>query len=73
MTLTLAAHRVYDVDSGCTLCICVLQALRRFEHMSSINIRGAVKILDLAMLAVELEEEAGAWRVSGAYCYEPGQ
>ena len=34
--------------------------------MSSINIKGAAKIVDLAMLAVELEEEAGAWRVSAA-------
>lgn len=41
-----------------------LQALRRFEHMSSISIKGAAKIADLAVLAVELEEEAGAWRVS---------
>lgn len=31
--------------------------------MSSISIRGAAKIEDLAALAVELEQEAGAWRV----------
>ena len=31
--------------------------------MSSIKINGAAKIADLAMLAVELEEDAGTWRV----------
>ena len=41
-----------------------LQALRRFENLSSIRITGAAKIADLAMVAVELEEDAGAWRVS---------
>ena len=40
-----------------------LQALRRFESMSSIKIQGAASIEDLALLAVELEQEAGAWRV----------
>ncbi len=34
--------------------------------MSSIRINGAAKIADLAMLAVELEEDAGAWRVNFA-------
>lgn len=38
------------------------QALRRFDNMSSIKINGAAKIADLAMLAVELEEDAGTWR-----------
>ncbi|KAL0034722.1 hypothetical protein WJX77_003881 [Trebouxia sp. C0004] len=38
------------------------QALRRFDNMSSIKIHGAAKIADLAMLAVELEEDAGTWR-----------
>ena len=32
--------------------------------MSSITISGAAKIADLALLAVELEEDAGTWRVS---------
>jgi len=41
-----------------------MQALRRFDNMSSIKIGGAAKIADLAMLAVELEEDAGTWRVS---------
>ncbi len=41
-----------------------MQALRRFDNMSSIKISGAAKIADLAMLAVELEEDAGTWRVS---------
>ena len=41
----------------------LLQALRRFEGMSSIKISGAASIQDLAWLAVELEQEAGAWRV----------
>ena len=45
-----------------------LQALRRFENMGSIKINGAAKIADLAMLAVELEEDAGAWRVSSTSC-----
>ena len=44
----------------------LLQALRRFENMSSIEISGAAKIADLAMLAVELEQDAGAWRVRSA-------
>ena len=34
--------------------------------MSSISIKGAARIHDLAVLAVELEEEAGAWRVSSS-------
>ncbi|KAA6425958.1 MAG: DNA mismatch repair Mlh1-like [Trebouxia sp. A1-2] len=37
-------------------------ALRRFDNMSSIKINGAAKVADLAMLAVELEEDAGTWR-----------
>jgi hypothetical protein len=41
-----------------------MQALRRFDNMSSIKINGPAKIADLAMLAVELEEDAGTWRVS---------
>lgn len=41
----------------------LLQALRRFESMSSIKINGAASIEDLSLLAVELEQEAGAWRV----------
>lgn len=40
-----------------------MQALRRFDNMSSIKINGAAKVADLAMLAVELEEDAGTWRV----------
>lgn len=40
-----------------------LQALQRFESMSSIKIQDAASIEDLALLAVELEQEAGAWRV----------
>lgn len=44
----------------------LLQALRRFENMSSIEIDGAAKVADLAMLAVELEQDAGAWRVRSA-------
>lgn len=43
---------------------CLLQALRRFESMSSIQISGAASIADLAGLAVELEQQAEAWRVS---------
>ena len=46
-----------------------MQALRRFEHMSSISIKGAARIEDLAILAVELEEEAGAWKVSSSDLY----
>ncbi|KAL3158286.1 DNA mismatch repair protein [Trebouxia sp. C0009 RCD-2024] len=38
------------------------QALRRFESMSSIQISGAASIADLAGLAVELEQQAEAWR-----------
>lgn len=41
----------------------LLQALRRFESMSSIKINGAASVEDLSLLAVELEQEAGAWRV----------
>ena len=41
-----------------------MQALRRFENMSSIRINGAAPIADLVMLAVGLEQDAGAWRVS---------
>lgn len=40
-----------------------MQALRRFESMSSIKIQDTASIEDLALLAVELEQEAGAWRV----------
>ena len=45
---------------------CLLQALRRFESLSSIKINGAASIADLAVLAVELEQQAGAWRVSSS-------
>lgn len=45
---------------------CLLQALRRFESMSSIQISGAASIADLAVLAVELEQQAQAWRVSSS-------
>jgi len=41
-----------------------MQAVRRFDNMSSMKINGPAKIADLAMLAVELEEDAGTWRVS---------
>lgn len=44
-------------------CQRLLQALRRFENMSSIRINGAAPVADLVMLAVELEQDAGAWRV----------
>lgn len=45
----------------------LLQALRRFESMSSIKINGAASIADLAVLAVECEQQAGAWRVRSAW------
>ena len=45
---------------------CLLQALRRFESLSSIKINGAASIADLAVLAVVLEQQAGAWRVSSS-------
>ena len=51
--------------------VSLLQALRRFENMGSIKINGAASVADLAMLAVELEQDAGAWRVSlslACYC-----
>lgn len=35
--------------------------------MSRISIKGAAKIEDLAALAVELEQDAGAWRVCAAH------
>ncbi|KAK9813170.1 hypothetical protein WJX72_010077 [[Myrmecia] bisecta] len=63
-TLGLLQHgtRLYLVDVAVlTRDMFYLQVLKRFEHYSSIRINPAVRVSELAELAVEAEQANGAW------------